>query len=159
MTSPMLSFLLNPLQKNCIIEHNAVNIFLLAHFLITPINVSAQSIQYSYDNAGNRTTKFYIYPMTRSVGRESFSTEEEKEDLISDVKVSIMRNELRVFLKDYKDNVSYNIQLNTIDGKTINNVLAKSPEIYIETKNLNRGIYILTVTVDDKKHTWKLLIN
>ena len=124
---------------------------------IFPAIASAQRVEYTYDNAGNRTSKKVITRATRGFNPNSLSSDDENSDLDSEVILSSSNGVLTLFVPDFDKSTACDVQLCTVDGKAIRKVHVNSPVTKLTTNIDAKGVYLVTVTLNEKKQTWKFV--
>ena len=125
--------------------------------IIFPAIASAQRVEYTYDNAGNRTTKKVITRATRGFNSSSLSPDDESNDLDSEVSLSLSDDVLILFVPNFDKSTACDVQLCTVDGKVIRKVHVNSPVTKLTTSIDAKGVYLVTVTLNEKKQTWKFV--
>ena len=122
-----------------------------------PAIASAQRVEYTYDNAGNRTAKKVTTRATRGFNSSSLSPDDESNDLDSEVSLSLSDGVLILFVPDFDKSTDCDVQLCTVDGKVIRKVHVNSPVTKLTTSIDAKGVYLVTVTLNEKKQTWKFV--
>lgn len=126
--------------------------------IIFPAIASAQRrVEYTYDNAGNRTSKTFTIRSTRGLAPNSLSSDDESNDLDSEVSLSLSDGVLILFVPDFDKSTDCDVQLCTVDGKVIRKVHVNSPVTKLTTSIDAKGVYLVTVTLNEKKQTWKFV--
>lgn len=132
----------------------------LKEFLFTSVwmlmlssTATAQSVEYNYDNAGNRISKTYVPVMTRSV----VSKNHEYEDLSEDVILAYSNDVITIFLMNYDTTTVCDVLVCTIDGKVMRSIHINSPLTKIDMSSFGRGIYIVKLNINEKKQSWKIM--
>lgn len=131
----------------------------LAVFIIVSIGclaLFADTVSYSYDQAGNRIKREIVLSQFRMSPSESYT------DMLSDKEVRIYPNPtkgiLKVEIDDYEETAGYSLYLYSTSGK-----LLLSPEVssctYLDLSGYANGIYILTLELDGSAKTWKIVKN
>lgn len=123
------------------------------------MTVFAQSVSYSYDNAGNRTARAIVLKAPQAPNEQKTITA--LPDLISKRAVLIYPNPtkgiLSLEIKDYTDKLQAEFRLTDLSGRIIMEQKATSN---IQTIDLNRqvaGIYLLQIRINDESVTWKII--
>lgn len=131
--------------------------FLLLSFVALSINVYAQGISYSYDSAGNRISKTYVYSMSRSYDAEGVQLHSRNNDLAANILVSVNNNLVSVIIVDYDKAIECDISINSTDGKLLRTVHANSPISHINIEDMAEGVYLLNVTHEAENRVWKIV--
>lgn len=116
-----------------------------------------QRVEYTYDDAGNRTSKTFTIRSTRGLAPNSLSSDDESNDLDSKVILSSSDGVLTLFVPDFDKSTACDVQLCTADGKVIRKIHVNSPVTKLTTNNDAKGVYLVTVTLNEKKQTWKFV--
>lgn len=135
-----------------------LTIFLLAFASVQ--SAFAQAVEYSYDAAGNRT---YRGIMVRHVKeRETTSTK----DILAEDLTQIVRIEadskagtVTVFVDGLKPIDKCDISLFNTMGVNLLNLAAESPSTLVDLRPYPDGTYIVSVTLNGKRDSWKVSKN
>lgn len=137
---------------------------LIYEFQVTIQNTP--TIEYSYDNAGNRISRQFIYlnsnQLKKSTQRDGLIEEKEViEDRIGKLTISIFPNPtagiLTITASGLDENSSSSIAIYSTNGAKIKQV---SPIENTNTINLSgepEGLYILIFTKDNETSKWKII--
>lgn len=135
---------------------NIIRIFMLSCFWACTIETTGQTINYSYDDAGNRVSKSIFFPMTRaSGGNANISFDSGDTDMTSDVFISYSDNIITFFVPDLTDIVSYDIVISSIGGQVIRKETVNKELHKINTRKYISGVYIVCLTYNGEKRLWK----
>lgn len=146
------------IQKNTERRYMLLPIAILVVFL-SPVRTAAQSVHYTFDDAGNRISKTFQYSSTRGGNSDFFSIEDCSSSLDSEVFLSVKHNVLTLFLVGFEEKTICDVQLSSADGKVIRQVRMTSPLTKLSIGSDANGAYILIVTLNGKKQTWKFLVD
>lgn len=131
--------------------------FLLFVFFAILLNTNAysQTINYSYDNSGNRIAKQYLPSFTRGNITDEYGPDETLTDFGSNIFFTVENNTITVFVIDFEETINCNIILYSSDGRIIKSLLMDAPVATLMTGNLSKGVYVLCITINNKKQVWK----
>ena len=122
------------------------------------MTISAQSVAYTYDTAGNRTARVVTISKSPAAQEETITA---LQDLIAEKAITIYPNPtkgiLSVEIKDYTDQLQAEFRLTDLSGRTIINRKASSD---IQTFDLSRqaaGIYLLQIRINGESAVWKII--
>ena len=130
--------------------------FLIAAVLAT--QMSAQSVQYSYDDAGNR--------ISREIVMDSRSTEEEDmpeifTETISGKEFLIYPNPTKGMLKvevlGYETADEGNIQLYGMNGQLVISIPITYATTDMDISMRPNGIYLMHISLNGKETIWKII--
>ena len=151
------------MKKGKRISKRAALIFLLSVVLSmwAGLDICAQRIKYTYDNAGNRLTRQKeIVVQTRG----ALSDEEEPsvyEEELSETKVTIYPNPTRGMLKVDISGVekfeNARISLYDLTGKLLQQWAGISQSNEIDLSERTPGMYIMQVAYNGKISSWKII--
>lgn len=151
------------MKKDKRISKRVVLIFLLSVVLSmwAGLDICAQRIKYTYDNAGNRLTRQKeIVVQTRG----ALSDEEEPsvyEEELSETKVTIYPNPTRGMLKVDISGVekfeNARISLYDLTGKLLQQWAGISQSNEIDLSERTPGMYIMQVVYNGKISSWKII--
>ena len=132
-------------------------IFIL--LLLAVMNIRAQSVNYTYDNAGNRTSRSIVLKSPQAP--EDLQIETAISDLVAEKAISIYPNPtkgiLTVEIKNYSNEMKAEFRLTDMSGRTIFNRKATTG---IQTFDLSRqvaGIYLLQIRINNESVVWKII--
>lgn len=121
-------------------------------------------IEYTYDQAGNITSREYIILSGRSKSNQEARIENEilnnslKDELLN---IKLYPNPTRDYIKIEipEDNTSQNCRINiyNISGKNYFNGIKQGPVIDLDFSNYPAGTYVLQMIRNGKISTWKIL--
>ena len=138
------------------ITMNKLSLFLLAA-LIVPSASWAQQIAYTYDAAGNRTSRdIYIAP--RLLNEQS---EDETESLFRRYQVCVAPNPtngyVQVRIMNFDETSSVSIALFDVAGVQLQTLRPTSEMTTLDLTSLGAGIYLLRITIDGESQTEKIV--
>ncbi len=147
---------------------NSLRLFgLLAIIILFKLPVNAQFVSFGYDANGNRISREIILPVTNSHtnpddpltnGREILTVEEVT---MGDVQVCISPNpnggQFKVTLKGVNKMADARLYLHSANGQLIVEKERLEPETNIDIRNRQNGTYILTLIINGKKESWKVI--
>lgn len=126
-----------------------------------PYIASAQSVKYSYDNAGNRI-KREIVMKTKSPYEVSTTTECFSEKL-SEKEIRIYPNptkgRLKIEIAGYENSDRCILRILNVSGQQILSTHANSACTELDISSKANGIYILYISLNNKETTWKIIKN
>jgi len=137
---------------------------ILAAALLLPIASRAQSIvQYTYDNAGNRTSQ--TIPSDRrneTIGNQQDNTRERTVDgIIDDHVVRVVslygQRRVRVEILGLESSDECVLSVYTISGRLIVNQGIRDLQTTIDLSSYRPGIYILKVCLNGEFANWKMI--
>ncbi len=118
----------------------------------------AQGIRFSYDETGNRISRYVIY-LKDTPAKDS--SKFIHNDLLNGVTVLIKPNptggKFNIELQNIRKNISAGYFLYTTGGKLIRQKQKMSSLTNIDIGNQGNGLYILKIVIDDKTRTWKII--
>ena len=136
---------------------NKTSIFIL--LLSIAMNISAQSVSYSYDNAGNRTAR-RTFTMSKSPSAPE-QTITAIPDIIAEKSVVIYPNPTKgivtVEIKDYTDKLQAEFRLTDLSGRTITNRKAVSRTQTFDLSGQIAGVYLLQIRINNESVVWKII--
>ncbi|OQX78736.1 MAG: hypothetical protein B6D61_04795 [Bacteroidetes bacterium 4484_249] len=152
------------------------NTLLITAFLIAVFSIESytQEVVFTYDNSGNRKTRTIEWDentndttntqtdttlfKTGQIPKETPQTHTAK---IGEQTVHIFPNPntgmFNISIDGWQNNTKAEINLYTLSGTAIIEKTLKQAETKIKFGNQPDGTYILTVTIDGKKETWKVV--
>jgi len=140
---------------------NSIFVFLFFGFLVTPVLLFGQTkISFHYDYAGNRTER--IIELKKDALALSDST------AISLLTDQLGQVSISIFPNPTKGIVTVNITNPPVDkpvscavfnpeGKRLHFIDSQFQSDKIELSSYPNGIYVLVITVDNKKSEWKII--
>ncbi len=126
-----------------------------------PTTLSAQKVRYLYDDAGNRYMKSISKPSTRSFSRKEDRFVDEQTNgswLGSKLYIQTSRNAITVILPDYSITDTYHCVISTVTGIIIKDDDLISSKTLFKIKSKARENYLICVTINEEKQTWKVAI-
>ena len=117
----------------------------------------AQAVEYSYDFAGNRTRREIIIRHVKE--RETTSTKDIiAEDLTQIVRIEADSKEgtVTVFVDGLKPIDKCDISLFNTSGVNLLNLVADSPSTLVDLRPYPDGAYVVSVTLNGRRDTWKV---
>ena len=122
------------------------------------MNLNAQSVNYSYDNAGNRTTRLINLSQSPAAPEETITV---LSDLIAEKSIVIYPNPTKgiitVDIKDYVSKMNVEFRLTDLSGKTIINRKATSSSQTLDLSRQASGIYLLYIRINSESVVWKII--
>ncbi len=155
-----------------------IKIIIIAILAIASLNSYAQSIEYTYDDAGNRTSRKVMPAAPESVQETTEKnkevtdvneelTEENKketevyEDLVAEKQLRIYpnptRGKLAVEIVNYNLNESGSIQVFDMAGRMVHNTRVLSQNMEIDITSEPAGSYIMVIVIGNEKSEWKII--
>ena len=107
---------------------------------VMPYAASAQSVKYSYDNAGNRI-KREIVMKAKSFYKETSTT----------------KGRLKIEIAGYENSDRCVLCIFNTSGQQILSTHASSPWTELDISSRANGIYILYISLNNKETTWKII--
>ena len=136
------------------------NFFIIILLLSAATGMSAQSVTYAYDNAGNRTAR------TVTVAKAPQAPEEMQSltalsDRIAEKSVVIYPNPtkgmLSVEIKDYTESLKAEFRLMDMSGRTIIEQKAVGNNQTFDLSRQVAGIYLLQIRINGESAVWKII--
>lgn len=144
---------------------------LIANFSLQSL---AQQVVFDYDNAGNRISRTIVWEENKNDNiQTSFDTtyvksEQVTEDYLEKHAVKIGEQTVNIYpnpntgmfkimINGWHDNTKAKIKLFTLAGTVIIEKIVLKSETKIKFGNQPDGTYILSVTINGKKETWKVI--
>ena len=124
-----------------------------------PYAASAQSVKYSYDNAGNRI-KREIVMKTKSSYEETSTTECFSEMLLEkNIRIypNPMKGRLKVEIAGYESADRCILRIFNASGQQILSTHVSSSWTELDISSRANGIYILYISLNNKETTWKII--
>lgn len=117
---------------------------------------AGQTISYTYDDAGNRISKSVVTAMSRAgSGNGSVSLDGDDSDIASDVLISYSDEMITFFVSDIEDVKSYDIVISNISGQVVKRETVTKEVHVVNTRDYLSGVYIVCLTYNGKKQSWK----
>ena len=130
-----------------------------------PCITFAQSIKYSYDNAGNRIKREIVI-----ITRSSYEDHEKLEDLspaecfsdkLSEKDIRIhtdqVNGRLRIEIIDYDNADECSLQVFSISGHQVFSTHVTSSFTEVDINYWTNGIFFLYISLNGKETTWKII--
>lgn len=127
--------------------------------IILACDIYGQNILFSYDNAGNRVSKVPVFSMSRASGTEKIHPGMEMSDIEDEVKIHLSDKYISIILANYCESTDCEVLASTLDGKVMARIHADSDVLKLDASLFERGVYIICVTVNEKKWSWKIQRN
>ena len=142
----------------------SVQFFLLT---IVPLSLSSQSIQFSYDNNGNRTNREMIHFFKNSQEKQDISNQTETKifDFVSDTRIMISPNpstgKLFIILERTTETESSPIPIQlliqSLSGEKILTITELKSSNEVDISNHPNGTYILSIVAGKERVSWKVI--
>lgn len=138
---------------------NLTKITLAIAITICCVATKAQTIQYDYDDAGNRTSRTIYFP--RKANPNPTQDQQTFSDALGESKIAIYPNptkgEMTVEMQNRPESADAQIALYDLTGKTVyqSNVAAQTTRVNIT--ELPGGTYIMKILIGDKISQWKII--
>jgi len=137
-------------------------IFISILLLLAAMSISAQTVSYTYDNAGNRTERVVSLTTVKNpVNPPIMKSTTSIEDIIAGKAIVVYPNPtkgiLNVEIKDYTDQMQADYRIVDMSGKTI---FSKKAINGYQTFDLSRqaaGIYLLQIRINGESVIWKIV--
>ena len=135
------------------------------------INSIAQSIEYTYDNAGNRIARKIIPAQPEQVQQENEDSTEVNEDETKNPEVYedfIAKQELKIYpnptrgklkieMVNYNADATGTIQVYDLSGRLVLNLSTIQQSMEIDITSQPAGQYIMIIVIDQQKSEWKII--
>lgn len=125
-----------------------------------PYIASAQSVKYSYDNAGNRI-KREIVMKTKAPYEEVSTTTEYFSEKLSEKDIRIYPNptkgRLKIEIVGYENSDRCTLRILNVSGQQILSAHANSPCTELDISSKANGVYILYISLNNKETAWKII--
>lgn len=119
--------------------------------------MQAQTLQYSYDAAGNRISKTLVNVTSLYAKSPDGNADDPLLYKPSVQAHSFTTNGIiEVKLDGFDENKKYKISVYTIGGIDVTSIIPDSELSTIDISSQQRGVYILSVTIDDETQTFKI---
>jgi hypothetical protein len=142
-------------------------LFLLGCGLLLSVALSAQTITYGYDAAGNRVSRvIYFYETSEEIPPPEEEAEEQEqeaiyEEMLSEMTVKIAPNPteglLRVTLENMPKKTLGQIFLYNFNGKLITAQKNVRTSAELNITNQPAGIYVLRIVAGEQQTKWKII--
>lgn len=142
----------------------SIQFFLLT---IVPLSLSSQSIQFSYDNCGNRTNREVIYFFKNSQEKLDISNQTETKifDFISDTRIIISPNpssgKLFIILERTTETESsqapIQLSIQSLSGENILTITELKSSTEVDISHQPNGTYILSIVAGKERVSWKVI--
>jgi hypothetical protein len=127
--------------------------------------VASQTIQFAYDEAGNRISRVIVFNTSgntlRSGGAETDATSLFEEQLATDLQVKIYPNptkgRLQVELSGMETDETAQFALFGLNGEKLLQMETISPLTPIDMSTYPTGIYVLTLTIRGQSTDYKIV--
>lgn len=128
---------------------------------ISPNVCAQQRINYTYDEAGNRTKREIVLSSTRSVSENEEEASETYEEKLRETKVTIYPNPtkgmLRVDISGVDNFEDARISLYDLNGKLLQQWTNISQSNVIDLSGQTPAMYIMQVTYNGYVSRWKIV--
>ena len=132
---------------------------LLSCLLVCSTTAEGQTISYTYDDAGNRISKSVVTVMSRAGGGNgSVSLDSDDLGIASDVLISYSDGMITFFVSDNEDVKSYDIVISNICGQVVRRETVTKEVHVVNTRDYLSGVYIVCLTYNGKKQSWKFTV-
>ncbi len=122
------------------------------------LTCNAQNIEFKYDNAGNRISR-YVINLKHTSAKDS--TKLIHNDLLNGVTVLIKPNpsggKFDIELQNFDHSINASYYLFTTGGKLIRQTRKMKTITKIDIANQANGLYILKILINGKPRTWKII--
>lgn len=142
----------------------SIQFFLLT---IVPLSLSSQSIQFSYDNCGNRTNREVNYFFKNSQEKQDISTQTETKifDFVSDIRIMISPNpstgKLFIILERTTETESsqapIQLSIQSLSGENILTITELKSSNEVDISHQPNGTYILSIVAGKERVSWKVI--
>jgi hypothetical protein len=125
-------------------------------------SISAQSVSYQYDNAGNRTARVINMQSSPSMRSSEDATEiVSLDDLISGQKIKIYPNPtegmLAVEITDFTEQLKAEILIADMSGRIISKKKMETGYASFDLTRQSQGIYVLKIAINGESVSWKII--
>ena len=132
--------------------------------LMAPALCHAQDrVGYAYDAAGNRISRTII--LTRNMAKKQARTMKDKEytDILSQRNITISPNPtkgmVKVAITGLKSTDGGTLSVFTLSGQRIESKAVSESVITVDLSGRPNGIYLLDITINGEKTSWKIIKN
>ena len=130
--------------------------------LLFPLLCHAQgSVGYSYDAAGNRISRTII--LNRNMAKKQARTLKDKDytDILSQRNISISPNPTKgmveITITGLRESDDCAMSVYTLKGQTLKTLSVSSELTTIDLSGQPDGIYLLDITINGEKTSWKII--
>lgn len=130
--------------------------------LLFPLLCHAQgSVGYSYDAAGNRISRTII--LNRNMAKKQARTLKDKDytDILSQRNISISPNPTKgmveITITGLRESDDCAMSVYTLKGQTLKTLSVSGEVTTIDLSGQPDGIYLLDITINGEKTTWKII--
>ena len=130
--------------------------------LLFPLLCHAQgSVGYSYDAAGNRISRTII--LNRNMAKKQARTLKDKDytDILSQRNISISPNPtqgmVEITITGLRESDDCAMSVYTLKGQTLKTLSVSGEVTTIDLSGQPDGIYLLDITINGEKTTWKII--
>ncbi|MCD4747440.1 MAG: T9SS type A sorting domain-containing protein [Bacteroidales bacterium] len=131
---------------------------ILGMLIILPITNYAQIVSFSYDDTGNRTQREIIFIGDKD-NSDSITTQ--FNSIIDEVTVTIFPNpnggKFSVEIQNTDEDFDASLLLHTLSGTLIIKEDNLSKLTNVDISKYENGTYLLSIIINDKKETWKVV--
>ena len=126
-------------------------------FLLPTTNY-AQTVSFSYDQAGNRIQREIIFIGDKDIS-DTITTQ--FNSILDEVTVTIYPNpnggKFSVEIHNADENLDATLLLHTLSGKLIIKKENLNKLTNVDISKYENGTYLLSIIINDKKETWKVV--
>ena len=135
-------------------------ILILLGFCILSCRGFCQSVRYAYDEAGNRVKREIV--ISKQKAQAKFSAQDSNKiysDVLGDVEVKVYPNPTKGNLKVGVSNVdlAFTVRVFSSAGHIVGTYRSNNGYVDVDITNQSNGLYVLTVSVNGKESTWKII--
>ena len=130
--------------------------------LLFPLLCHAQgSVGYSYDAAGNRISRTII--LSRNMAKKQARAVKDKEytDILSQRNISISPNPtkgmVKITITGLRESDDCAMSVYTLKGQTLKKLSVSGEVTTIDLSGQPDGIYLLDITINGEKTSWKII--
>lgn len=139
----------------------SLNGLLVIIALLFSIGVSAQTISFEYDDAGNRISRDVIYLKTTEVDSSDNRQADVFKEMLGETKVTISPNpnggRFTVKIEGYDVENPPQVYLHSISGIMIYEDRNAVTLTNIDISSRENGTYILSLIIGTERKTWKII--
>jgi len=129
--------------------------------VLYPLGISAQTVSFEYDNAGNRVLRDVIYLQPTIVDTNNIKQAEVYKEMLGETIVTISPNpnggRFSVKMEGFDLENPPQMYLHSISGTMIYENRNASILTVIDISNRENGTYILSLVVGTERKTWKII--
>ncbi len=125
--------------------------------LISCIYCSAQHLEYTYDNAGNRIQRKYFVVRLANPTQEKDSSSFIESDFGIKVFPNPASEDINVFIAALKEGESAIVQLSDEQGKILSEKTQKSQQEVLHISGFKQGVYYLKIFIREKSVSYKIV--